>query len=318
MASVLLAFYILLVRGSVFFVPVDMAPHGAGPFSIWVYDWIGHSGQLPSIVAMVLLLLQGFYLNYMVMEHRLASEVSLFPGVFYVLACSLLPSFHCLSPVLMGNTFFLIVMGEVFATYKKNRAADRIFNIGFWSGVGFLFYPSFLLLLLFGFSGLNILRAFKVRERLMAITGLCIPVFLTGVWAFWNGWYPAYLQMLGNSFEWLSYVAAEPVRVYRDLGIMSALVLVVLFSHRSYMLKQNIEVQRKINIVYWGLIIFTLSLLFQADIQLDHLLVTTVPIGLLLSFNFVRMPRRMAEVLHLLLLVIALALQFQPMIFPDI
>jgi len=96
------------------------------------------------------------------------------------------------------------------------------------------------------------------------------------------------------------------------------LVLVVLFSHRSYMLKQNIEVQRKINIVYWGLIIFTLSLIFQADNQLDHLLVTTVPIGLLLSLNFVRMPGRMAEVLHLLLLVIALALQFQPMIFPDL
>lgn len=151
----------------------------------------------------------------------------------------------------------------------------------------------------------------------MALTGLFIPVFLGGVWAFWNGWYPAYVQMLVDGFEWLSYVAAAPVRVYRDLGIMSALVLVVLFSHRSYMLKQNIEVQRKISIVYWGLIIFTLSLIFQADIQLDHLLVTTVPIGLLLSLNFVRMPGRMAEVLHLLLLVIALALQFQPMIFPD-
>ncbi|MEQ8707012.1 MAG: hypothetical protein RIC19_23975 [Phaeodactylibacter sp.] len=317
MASILLALYILLVRGSVFFVPVDMIPQGAGPFSIWIYDWIGYSGQLPAIVAMLLLLIQGFYLNYLVMEHRLATEVSLFPGVFYVLVSSLLPSFHYLSPVLMGNTFFLIVAGEVFATYKKNNTADRIFNIGFWSGVGFLFYPSFLLLLLFGFTGLNILRAFKISERLMALTGLFVPVFLVGAWGFWNDWYPAYTQLLVSSFEWLSYVASAPARVYRDLGMMSVLVLVVLFSHRSYMLKQNIEVQRKINILYWGLLIFTLSLLFQSHIQLDHLMVLAAPVGLLLSLNFVRMPGRMAEVLHLLLLVIALALQFQPMIFPN-
>lgn len=318
MASILLAFYILLVRGSVFFVPVDIAPQGAGPFSIWIYEWIGSSGQTPAIVAMALLLLQGFYLNYLVMEHRLATETSLLPGVFYVLVSSLMPSFQYLSPVLMGNMFFLIVMGEAFATYKKNKVADRIFNIGFWAGVGFLFYPSFLLLLLFGFMGLNILRAYKIRERLMGLTGFFVPVFLTGVWAFWEGWYPAYASSLTDGFEWLSYVTTAPNRVYRDLGIISVLLLVVLFSHRSYMLKQNIEAQRKINIIYWGLLIFSSSLLFQAHLQLDHLMVVAVPVGLLLSLNFVRMPSRMAEVLHLLLLAIALALQFQPMIFPNI
>lgn len=318
MASILLAFYILLVRGSVFFVPVDMAPQGAGPFTIWIYEWIGYSGLTPAIVAAIVLLLQAFYLNYLAMEHRLATEVSLFPSVFYILISSLLPSFQYLSPVLLGNTFVLIVIGELFATYKKTKVADRIFNIGFWSGVGFLFYPSFILLLLFGFTGLNVFRAFKVRERLMALTGLFVPIFLTGTWAFWNDWYPEYVDLISGSFEWLSYVATAPSRVYRDLGIISVLVLVVLFSHRSYMLKQNIEVQRKINVIYWSLLIFTLSLVFQSHIQLDHLLILAVPSGLLLSLNFVRMPGRMAEVLHLLLLVIALALQFQPMIFPNI
>lgn len=318
MASILLAIYILLVRGSVFFVPVDMAPKGAGLFTVWLHDWIGHSGQTPALVAGLLLLLQAFYLNYLAMEHRLATETSLLPGLFYILVSSLLPSFQYLSPVLLGNTFVLIVIGELFATYKKAKAADRIFNIGFWSGIGLLFYPSLILLLLIGFTGLNVFRAFKIRERLMALTGAFVPVFLTGVWAFWKDWYPEYRSLLTNGFEWLSYVPTAPERVYRDLGMMSALVLVVLFSHRSYMLKQSIEVQRKINIIYWSLLIFTLSLLFQSQIQLDHLLVLAVPVGLLLSLNFVRMPNRMAEVLHLLLLVIALALQFRPMIFPSL
>ena len=152
----------------------------------------------------------------------------------------------------------------------------------------------------------------------MAITGLIIPVFLGGVWSYWNDEYSTYLTSITDSFTWLSYIPTTPGHVYQALGIMSGLVLVVLFSHRSYMLKQNIEVQRKINIVFWCLLIFTLSLFFQSSIQLDHLLVLTVPLGLLVSLNFIRMPGRMAEVLHLLLLVIALALQFQPMIFPNL
>lgn len=316
MAGILLAFYILLVRGSVFFVPVELEPEGIGPLAAWLYAWIGSSGQTPAIVAMALLLLQSFYLNYLVMEHRLATEVSLFPGLFYILMASYLPAFQYLSPVLIGNTFFLIVIGEVFATYRKTRAADRIFNIGFWSGVGALFYPAFLLLILVGFTGLNIFRAFKIRERLMVLVGVFVPYFLLGVYAFWEGTYAAFQEQVFSGFEWLSYVPVEAARVYRGLGVMSLFILVVLFSHRTYMLKQNIQVQRKLNLIFWGLLIFTVSLLFQAQIQLDHLLVTAVPIGLLLSINFVRMPKRMAEVLHLLLLVITLALQLQPMVFP--
>jgi len=315
-ASVLLVFYIALLRASAFVIPFSTEPLGAGLFAEWVYVWIGHEGLTPSIVAMALLLIQGTYLNVLVSEHRLASEVSLFPGLFYVFACSVLPEFHYLSPVLMANTFYIVVLGEVYGTYRRAEVSGRIFNIGFWTGIGSLFYPSFVLFLLFGFVGLNIFRAFRFRERLMMIIGLLVPYFLVGTYYFWMDQLPFFMQAVGSGFEALDFVPAPATWVYRSLGVMAILLLVVLFSHRSYLLKQIIEVQRKINLIYWGLLISASTILIQAGIQLDHLMILAVPLGTLLSFNFIRMPARQAEVLHLLMLALALGLQFLPMIFP--
>jgi len=69
-------------------------------------------------------------------------------------------------------------------------------------------------------------------------------------------------------------------------------------------------------VIYWGLFVSAATILVQSGVQLDHWLVVAVPVGILLSFNFIRMPARMAEVIHLLMLVVALGLQFMPMLFP--
>lgn len=309
-------FYIALLRGSAFVIPVEVEPRGAGLFSEWVYYWIGADGQWASIAAMVLLLIHGFYLNILIAEHRLATKVSLFPGLFYVFVCSLLPAFHYLSPVLMGNTFFIVVLGEIYGTHKRMKVAGSIFNIGFWTGVGSLFYPSFALLLLFGFAGLNIFRPFRFRERLMVIIGSLVPYILLGTYYFWEGQLPVFLEEVRSGFQFLDFVPTAAPLVYRSLGIMVVLLLVILFSHRSYLMKQGMAVQRKVSVLYWGLLVAAATILVQAGIQLDHLLVLAVPAGVLLSFNFIRMPARMAEVIHLLMLALALGLQFMPMIFP--
>lgn len=311
-ASVLLAFYILLARASVWVAPSKWEPSGYGPLAEWIYGWIGSSGQTADIAAMALLLAQAFYLNFFISEHRLASEVSLFPGLFYILASSILPEFLHLSPLLMANTFFLIVLAEIYATFKKTDCADRIFNIGFWTGVGSLFYPSYLFLFVLGFVGLNILKGFKLRERLMMLTGLVTPYLLISVHLFWRDeFFDFWVERAPAGFAFLDFVPAPVWQVYRDLAIFGILILVVLFSYRSYIFKQTMQVQRKINILFWGLLTTALSLLIQSDIEIGHLLITAPPLGIMLSFNFIRMPGRMAEVIHLLILAIVLFLQFR-------
>lgn len=319
LASTLLVFYIALVRASVWLVPATWEPSGYGPLSEWVYSRIGYAGQTADIVAMALLLLQAFFLNYFISEHRLASEVSLFPGLFYILVSSMLPEFLHLSPLLMANTFFLIVLAEAYATYKQVDCAGRIFNIGFWTGVGALFYPSYLFLIVVGFVGLNILRAFKFRERLMLLTGLLAPFVLISVYYFWTDqFWVFWLERVPESFAFLDFRPTPNWLAFRSLAIFGILILVVLFSYRSYLFKQTMQVQRKVNILFWGLLATAFTLLIQADIGIGHLLITAVPVGIMLSFNFIRLPNRMAEVIHLLIVVVVVFLQFRHWLAPAI
>jgi hypothetical protein len=310
-ASILLVFYVVLLRSSAFVLGEFPIPEGKGILTQWIYEWVGHNSTTAIIVAMVLLVLQSFYINVLASEHRLASEVSLFPGLFYVLIGSFLPEFNYLSPTLIGNTFFIIAYGELLATYKRLAVADRIFNVGFWIGVGTLCYPSYLVLMIFGFAGLNILRGLKIKERLMIILGFITPFILLGTYYFWMNTFPDFIAYLTDGFQVLSFSSTPLPLAYRSLGIFAIFLLVVNFSYRSYLFKRTMEVQRKINILFWGLLACSATLLFQSEIDISHLAILAFPLGMMLSINFINMPSRMAEVIHLLLLAIALGLQFQ-------
>lgn len=313
LASTLLAFYVVLMRISIWFVPDGAEPLAYGPLTGWVYGMVGTHGLTADIFAMALLLLQAIYINYLVIEHRLAEETSLFPGLFYILISSALPEFLYLSPSLLANTFLIIALGEIFSIYKKADCADRIFNIGFWVGIAALFYSSYLVFVVLGFVGLNSFRAFKFRERLMVIIGLLTPYLLLSVYAFWQDSLPALWQeSIIQGFGFLDFTPQDDVNtIYFSLAIFAIIILIILFSYGSYLFRQVIEVQRKINLIYWALLLSTLALLVQADIQLFLLMITAVPIGIMLSFNFIKLPPRIAEIIHLLMVVGVLALQFK-------
>ena len=85
MASFLLVFYAAALRfwGLVYLEPWE--PTGTGIFSDWVYDQIGYSGIVPAIVATLLVFIEGWMINALVLRDRLGRDANLFPGLFFIL-----------------------------------------------------------------------------------------------------------------------------------------------------------------------------------------------------------------------------------------
>ncbi len=316
--SVLLIFYVAALHVAVFVTSYDWAPIGFGYFSGLVYAQIGYQGLVPQVVTIVLLFLQAIAINAIVANHRLDDTVTLFPGLFYILIASALPRFLLLSPLHMANTFYLIALSELFKVYKKPSAATNIFNVGFWISIASLFYFSYSIFILLAFVGLGILRAFSLQERLMVIIGALVPYILTSVYVFWNDQWAEFVQQHFIYSIALFDFRNEPnlVSVLKIIFVDIFLV-VAIFSYSLYMFKKNIQVQKKISVLYWGLLLAACTLFFQAGIQLDHLLVLAVPLGMMISINFTSMSSRWAEVLHLLILVVILIFQYQQFLLPD-
>lgn len=308
--------YIIVLRMAVFFVPDSWQPAAQGIFSVWMYNWCTATGTSATWIAMFFIFVQAVIINQMVMQHRLANEINLFPGLFYILIASSIPDFLHLSPILMGNTFFIIALAQLMGIYKRNTVADKIFNVGFWLAVASLFYFAFTIFIFLAFIGILILRSVKIKELLMIILGFLVPYILSAVYCFWHDLLPFFNQTqflqnlafldLNLTWNWVTYV---------ELGFFALLVVIIIFSSGSYMLKKNIQVQKKINVLYWAILLSPLSLLLQADIQLQHLLLLSVPIGIFVSLNFTQMRRQWSETMHLLLFIAVLVWQYKPYLF---
>lgn len=311
--GVLLLPYIVLLYASVFI--LDSTPptiESSGIFSDWVYNQLAGNTLLSNIIAIVLIWLQSFLINAIALKHRLQNDFTLFPGLFYILLCSLLPDFLYLSPVLMGNTFFIIALGQTMECYKKNSVADRIFLVGFWLGIAGLFYFSFNLLIFWAIVGLSSLRAFRLKEVLQVVFGLLTVFILTGTYYFWVGEFDIFwkMQFVDNITFW-DFDNTSNYFIWIRGGVIALFVIASTLGSGSFMYKKIMQVQKKITVLVRALIIIAFTILFQAGMSIEHLLIFMVPLCFFASFYFSSMKRNFAELLHLAILFSVLLFQYR-------
>ncbi|MEM9918027.1 MAG: hypothetical protein AAF990_08025 [Bacteroidota bacterium] len=315
-ANFLLLFYAVFLRFSVFWVAPSFEPTFNGVLGEYTIRSIGTLGVFPFILGVILLSLQALLINITISRYRTAGELSLFPGLFYILLASSFPEFLFLSPALIANTFYILALMEMMHTYKNNAAAGRIVNAGFWIAIGSLFYFSHIVFLILAFSALGILRAFRLKEAIMVIIGFAVPYVIANVYFFWTDqWSMFWQQQFVNTWSFLdvSRLSIQGDQLFR-LIFLVLITLVALLSFRRYTVKKKIQVQKNINIIYWALFWGALTFLFQADIQYDHFLILLPPLGILLSINFLQMKPPTAESLHLLLYVGIIVSHFLPLL----
>ncbi len=311
--NIFLIFYVILLRGSSFITPAhDWIPGKSGVLSIWIYNLCNGYSSLPFILGIILVFIQAILINVMIARFRMANEVTLFPGVCYILLASSIPEFLNLSPILLANTFFIVSLFELFGSYRQKSIVGYIFNVGFWLGVASLFYFSEIIFLLFAFLGSSILSKFRTKEALTITIGFIVPYILISVYYFWTDQFLWFWQnQFSNNLGFLDFDIQYSLETYIKLGFFVLVFIMSFVSSGSYMAKKNLQVQKNISMLYWALFFGFLSVLLQASIRLEHLLIFVVPLSIFLSFNLSSMPRPLAEAFHLLLLVGILVLQFK-------
>jgi len=147
---------------------------------------------------------------------------------------------------------------------------------------------------------------------LITTIGLLVPYILAGVYFFWYDkflwfWETQFINNLGFFDFNLQY----NWETFSELTFFGLLFLIVFVSFGSYLAKKNLQVQKNITILYWALFFGFFTILIQAGIRLEHLLIFTIPLSILLSFNLSGMRHSLAEAVHLLLLVAILIFQFK-------
>ena len=312
-ANLLLIVYIAIARLSGFLFPSEWTPSQSGLLSQHVYQGVGTTGWLPSLIALLLVLTQAFSINILAARFRISKEVTLIPGVFYILLMSTSADSLNLTPVLLGNTFLIFALMSLFQTYKKSSVAGNIFNAGFWIGIASLFYFSNIVFVLLAILGLSTLRALRINEIFMIIIGAIIPYFLAGTFAFLVDALPQFYHLqIEDNLGFLNFDWASNWQNYTILAIFGLLSMVAIFSINIYSQKQSIQSQKYIQVLYSFMFISILTIFVQQGIRPSHLMLLAIPLSLLLPINFLSMKNKnLASTLHLIWLILVLAIQYK-------
>ena len=316
LASSLLLIYGLVLHWGAFYVPDTWQPAGYGVFGDWTYRWIDPQSVGAHLLVVLLLFIQGTTLNVIDFSNKLSRDLTLFPGVFLILLASMAPAFLHLAPHHFANCFLLFSLAEVMNVYRKTRIADHLFNAGFYIGIASLWVPSYWVFIVFLFFGLNVLRSFSIRERLVVSSGFLVVLFLTGTVYFLFDRLPEFMaHQVRAAFVFLD-IGALSFFSWFHLGILGLFLLTALFRYRQIMQKRIMQAQKKIDLFYWVLLFGGISVLVQPAASETHALVIVPALGILTGMQFASMERRTAELMHFFLFVVALFFQWRVLFFP--
>ena len=299
--------YILLVRANSFLEPQEyfISESTQYPLITWIYE-ILNTPILQNVVVILLIFLHAIYINRIAIKNRIPRESSLFAGIIYILLVCITPELCKLTPELIANSFILFGISQLFKTYKNPNASLHIFNTGLMFGIAAVLSAPLTTLILYGLLGFTILRSFKRVEKLQYISGFIITFYLAG-----SVLYIAKADMLFSFTEWvdnfgfLSFVIEHDFTIYLTFATYFILFLICFFSYNSYTLKKSIQVQKKIDLLYWLSILTFLTTIVTSYISIKELLPFSIVVALMFSMNLSGMKNKLfTELIHITLLTV--------------
>ena len=271
---------------------------------------------LQNIIANILIFIHALLINHIFIKHRLSREITLLPGLIYVVLVSVVADGVLLSPVLMSTTFILLAVINLLRTYKLPNPSAYIFNSGFYLSIASLFYTPYIFMVLFGVIILLILRSFKLLEKLQYFTGFILPYFFLFTYKYWADIKFVELSFIQDIFfRWPQIRQDSLIVFFITVGIICLAIILAIINYGNLTGKKSIQIQKKVDIFYWILLYSLVSFLIFSTNGVLHLLTLAFPLAILTGILISDSKARIAqELFHFLILTLIFLTQFKLLI----
>ena len=278
-----------------------------GPLFFLFHNIVGANLILESIITTLIIFLQGFMINRIVMNHNLIRPPNFVTGFCFIVLASLSVEFFGFSNMLLANFLLLFAFNELFLTYKMYRSAIHIFNAGFLMALASLIhFPLFFLYFACSVT-LLLLRSFKIRERLQLLTGFMLPFYLICLWFYMQGnlseFIDGFLQFRFESFPMTFEWTSDNVVLFTFLLFM----LISIIYYRRFVMKKGLEIEKKIDALYW-LALFSLPTAFlSGPLHMSFLFLLALPLSIFMAMFLLSIRQKVIVELIAIFLVLIVA-----------
>lgn len=259
-----------------------------------------------TIVAFVIVLLSGLFVNQVATENGLTGRISVLPLFLFILLASSLLGFTNANQFVLVNLLLILIFRLLFSIPNTDNQIPVIFNASFLLGISSLFYSQLLILLLLIWVSLIIHRSNNWRNYSASIIGLALPYLFLFTWYFWNDQTNLFTAI------WSDLFTISPVwnMAYGIMDIIISFVLLILvffsfINAVSSLTEKSINLRRNLIIVSYSTVLIFIIILFFHSYTSTGLLMA-VPSALLMAnhFNHLRKHKLINIILGFLLFAI--------------
>lgn len=221
----------------------------------------------------------------------------------------MLPHFLILHPIMIANTFLILMMLELSKIYKTYKPIRAMFMAGFYCGIAIIITPHFIILLLFIVQALLMLRDVNLKEFLQSLIGMMVPIFMLAAFGLTNT--ESTLHFLHFDLVMPTMPTSLQVEDWVGLVVLLMVILYIIFNQQNLRRKKSVKSQLMVSLLFF-IIFYTLPMmLFESALVAQHLTTLVIPLSVLFTMLlFVTKRLLVAELIHVALLVFVILFQF--------
>ena len=276
-----------------------------GPLSAavyWLMDFLFGRSQLAYyLLSSVLIVVQGFIFNYMLLRFKAYNENTYVPSLVYMILANAFYDFFTVTPVLLCLTFLIPALRNLFRIIIGTGSDESILFLGFNTGIAALFYlPSITILIAFLFS-LIIFTGTKPRQYLLLILGLLLPLVAVTLYYVWKD------QL--DSFYWQYYVSSLELLSENNylnffslllVGILPAVFLVIgIYRYNNAYAFNNYQVRLQ-QAMFYFLLTGVAAIFLSPEKSAYHFMLVIPTLAFYISHYFLLIRNRLKAELYFL------------------
>jgi len=257
------------------------------------------------------------WINHLINFYRLGKRQTYFTAISHILLSIIIKDAAHFSPVILSNLLLVASLFQLYASYEKKTSLAEIFNAAMFISIGVLLNEQMVWLLVFLILAWLTLRTFNLTEFIILMSAIILPFYLFGTYLFivekLNEWW--FYEFL-NSFGVTIFKFEMDVNFGLSLAALVLILLLSLLKFNALKAKTTIKEQKFINVLFILLICSSVSFLGIKNVQSSDFLILAVPYSIFLSLILQSIKKnRLAELLHLLLFLTAIFVQFNLLSF---
>ena len=271
----------------------------AEPLAFVTAGLIKNYPLLASIISLLMVLIQAFWLNSLVnqIDFYSTSKTSYLTAFLFLLFAGSIEGNFMPGPSVMANFFVISIIQSLIKAYDKEYTLKNVFFAAFLAGVGSLIYLPVLGLSLFIIMALIIYRQIAIREIFFVVLGLLPAAVGSFVYYYWQGNAMEHFEKIAYYFSNWNIVISGSLPVLLVLGMITLFLLVSMIYVLSHVNERVIRVRRLSVILIWYLII-TIWLGGYTSNFLQQVILLSPVVAFFTNWAFENMKRKgMAEFL---------------------